>query len=81
MHLGGTRIPGVLLTMDAEQGVEAVDLIDADTAIPIHYDDYEVFRSPLSNFEAAVEKAGLEDRVDYLEYGETFEFESSDRNG
>ncbi|AEH36774.1 MBL fold metallo-hydrolase [Halopiger xanaduensis] len=81
LHLGGTRILGVLLTMDAAQGVEAVDLIDADTAIPIHYNDYEVFRSPLSNFKAAVEKAGLEDQVEYLEHGETFEFESSDRRG
>lgn len=81
LHLGGTRILGVLLTMDAQQGVEAVDLIDAETSIPIHYNDYEVFRSPLSNFKAAVEKAGLEDRVDYLEHGETLEFESSDRDG
>ncbi|WP_226480671.1 MBL fold metallo-hydrolase [Natrinema amylolyticum] len=80
LHLGGTRILGVLLTMDADQGVEAVDLIDAETSIPIHYNDYEVFRSPLSNFKAAVEKAGLEDRVDYLEHGETYEFEPpSDR--
>ncbi|WP_306052986.1 MBL fold metallo-hydrolase [Natronococcus wangiae] len=79
LHLGGTRILGVLLTMDAAQGVEAVDLIDAETTIPIHYNDYEVFRSPLSNFKRAVEKAGLEDRVAYLEHGETFEFEASDR--
>ncbi|ELY68719.1 MBL fold metallo-hydrolase [Natrinema versiforme] len=84
LHLGGTRILGVLLTMDAEQGAEAVDLIDADTAIPIHYNDYEVFRSPLSNFKAAVEKAGLEDRVEYLEHGESYEFEppsGRDRSG
>ncbi|WP_255681829.1 MBL fold metallo-hydrolase [Natrinema sp. SYSU A 869] len=58
LHLGGTRILGVLLTMDAAQGVEAVDLIDAKTSIPIHYNDYEVFRSPLSNFKAAVKKRG-----------------------
>ncbi|QSX00109.1 MBL fold metallo-hydrolase [Haloterrigena alkaliphila] len=77
LHLGGTRVLGVLLTMDAAQGVEAVDLIDADTAIPIHYNDYEVFRSPLSNFKQAIRKAGLEDKVEYLEHGETFEFESS----
>ncbi|ELZ19651.1 hypothetical protein C477_08273 [Haloterrigena salina JCM 13891] len=76
LHLGGTRILGVLLTMDAAQGVEAVDLIDADTAIPIHYNDYEVFRSPLSNFKQAVRKAGLEDRVEYLEHGETYSFQS-----
>ena len=80
LHLGGTRILGVLLTMDAAQGVEAVDLIDAETTIPIHYNDYEVFRSPLSNFKHAVEKAGLEDRVEYLEHGETYAFEASDRS-
>ncbi|XVH33722.1 MBL fold metallo-hydrolase (plasmid) [Haloferacaceae archaeon DSL9] len=43
LHLGGTQILGVLLTMDAEQGLEAVRLFDADTSIPIHYNDYEVF--------------------------------------
>lgn len=67
--------------MDAKQGVEAVDLIDAETSIPIHYNDYEVFRSPLSNFKAAVETAGLEDRVDYFEHGETYEFEPSSERG
>lgn len=75
LHLGGTRILGVLLTMDAEQGVEAVKLFDADTSIPIHYNDYDVFRSPLSEFEKAVAQAGLEDRVAYLDHGETYSFE------
>ena len=78
-HLGGTEILGVLLTMDAEQGVEAVRLIDADTSIPIHYDDYEVFRSPLSEFKEAVESAGLEDRVAYVDRGDTYEFDRSGR--
>lgn len=74
LHLGGTRIVGLLLTMDAVQGVEAVELFDADTNIPIHYDDYEVFRSPLADFEAAVAEAGLRDRVAYLDRGETYRF-------
>lgn len=75
LHLGGTRILGVLLTMDAEQGVEAVELFDADTNIPIHYNDYEVFQSPLSDFKKAVEEAGLEDKVAYVDHGDTFRFE------
>lgn len=75
MHLGGTKILGVLLTMDAEQGVEAVRLFDADTSIPIHYNDYEVFQSPLSDFEEAVAEAGLEERVAYLDHGDTYTFE------
>lgn len=75
LHLGGTRILGVLLTMDAEQGVEAVELFDADTSIPIHYNDYEVFQSPLSDFKEAVEEAGLENQVAYVDHGDTFRFE------
>ena len=75
LHLGGTRILGMLLTMDAEQGVEAVELFDADENIPIHYNDYEVFQSSLSDFKEAVSEAGLDDRVAYVEHGDTYRFE------
>ena len=75
LHLGGTRILGVLVTMDAEQGVEALRILDPRKAIPIHYDDYTVFRSPLEDFAAAVRAAGLEDHVVYLARGETFTFD------
>lgn len=74
-HLGGTKIMGMLLTMDAEQGVEAVRIINPRELIPIHYNDYEVFKSPLEDFEQAVADAGLEDRVRYLGHGETYDFE------
>ena len=63
LHLDGTRIGGILLTMDATQGVEAVRLINATTAIPIRYDDYTVFKSPLEDFQRAVAALGLEGRV------------------
>jgi L-ascorbate metabolism protein UlaG (beta-lactamase superfamily) len=75
VHLGGTRIMGILLTMDAEQGVEAIRIINPREAIPIHYNDYEVFKSPLEDFKAAVAAAGLEDRLRYLSHGETYDFE------
>jgi L-ascorbate metabolism protein UlaG (beta-lactamase superfamily) len=74
-HLGGTRIMGMLLTMDAEQGVEAVRIIDPHEVIPIHYNDYEVFESPLEDFKEAVTAVGLEERVRYLSHGETYRFE------
>jgi L-ascorbate metabolism protein UlaG (beta-lactamase superfamily) len=74
IHLGGTRVGGILLTMDATQGVEAVRLIGATTAIPLHYNDYTVFRSPLEDFQRAVTAAGLEGRVAYLRYGDTYAF-------
>jgi L-ascorbate metabolism protein UlaG (beta-lactamase superfamily) len=71
LHLGGTRVMGVLVTMDAEQGVEAVRLMDAGTSVPVHYDDYDVFTSSLQDFLDAVEKAGLRDRVRAVDRGET----------
>lgn len=74
-HLGGTRIMGILLTMDAEQGVEAVRIINPREAIPIHYNDYEVFKSTLDDFKRAIEEAGLGDRITYLSHGETYNFE------
>jgi len=73
-HLGGTQIMGILLTMDAEQGVEAIRIVNPREVIPIHYNDYEVFKSPLEDFRRAVEEAGFADRVRYLSHGETYHF-------
>jgi L-ascorbate metabolism protein UlaG (beta-lactamase superfamily) len=78
LHLGGTKVLGIVVTMDAEQGVEAMRIIDPRTAVPIHYNDYEAFKSPLEDFKHAVVEAGLEDRVHYLAHGDTYEFEVPD---
>jgi L-ascorbate metabolism protein UlaG (beta-lactamase superfamily) len=77
LHLGGTQVFGVLLTMDAKQGVEALRILAPRKAIPIHYNDYTVFKSPLDDFIKAVQEAGLENRVDYLSHGETYVFDVS----
>lgn len=74
LHLGGTRILGLMLTMDGRQGVEVVKMIQPRTAIPIHYNDYPVFKSPLEDFKNRVRAAGLEKQVHYLSHGETFNF-------
>ena len=74
LHLGGTRILGILVTMDADQGVQAIKMINPRHVIPCHYDDYPVFKSPLEDFKAAVKAAGLDDRVTYLNRGETYTF-------
>ena len=74
-HLGGTTIMGILLTMDAEQGIEAVRIVNPKKVIPIHYNDYEVFKSPLEDFKRAAEAAGLTERMIYLSHGETYDFE------
>src|ERR687897_900512 len=74
LHLGGTRVLGILVSMDAKQGVEAMRIVDPALAIPIHYNDYDVFTSSLSDFQEEVRAAGFEDRVHYLRHGETYTF-------
>jgi L-ascorbate metabolism protein UlaG (beta-lactamase superfamily) len=71
IHLGGTRIAGVLLTMDARQGVEALRIVAPREAIPVHYDDYTLFKSPLADFRQKAEQAGLPVNIRYLARGET----------
>ena len=74
LYISGDTL-GVMVTMDGRQGVEAIRLIGPRTAIPIHYNDYTAFKSPLEDFKKAVADAGLEDCVHYLRHGETYEFE------
>lgn len=79
IHLGGTTIPGpnlplLMVTMDAKQGVELMHLINPDLTIPIHYDDYDVFLSPLEDFKREVEKAGLRAKVVYLDRKDQYKF-------
>ncbi|MEP9382877.1 MBL fold metallo-hydrolase [Nocardioides cheoyonin] len=50
IHLGGTRAFGLLVTMDAHQGTDLVELLGPAVTVPVHYDDYTVFRSPLEDF-------------------------------
>jgi L-ascorbate metabolism protein UlaG (beta-lactamase superfamily) len=76
LHLGGTRVMGVLVTMNARQGIEALRIVKPDLAIPIHFNDYDVFKEPLSEFVRAVHRAGLQDKVQYLQHGEQYEFVS-----
>jgi L-ascorbate metabolism protein UlaG (beta-lactamase superfamily) len=58
VHLGGTRVLAHTVTMDAEQGMDFLRRVSPASAIPVHYDDYGVFRSPLSAF---LERVGRED--------------------
>ncbi|ELQ43427.1 Lactamase_B domain containing protein [Pyricularia oryzae] len=79
VHLGGTTIPGpslplLMVTMDAEQGLQLMRLLDPEITIPIHYDDYDVFLSPLEDFKKEVDGQGKRDRVVYLDRGEHYRF-------
>lgn len=74
LHLGGTRVMGILVTMDAEQGVDAMRILGPREVVPIHYDDYDVFTSSLEEFLDAATGAGLRERVHPLARGETYYF-------
>ena len=63
-----------MVTMDGKQGVEVMQIVKPQRVIPIHYNDYDVFTSPLSDFQHEVKATGLEDRVHYLSHGETDNF-------
>jgi L-ascorbate metabolism protein UlaG (beta-lactamase superfamily) len=59
VHLGGTRVLLHTVTMDDVQGVDFLQRVRPRAAVPVHHDDYGVFRSPLSDFVARAEGAGL----------------------
>ena len=78
LHLGGTRLPagprlpfGLTVTMDAEQGTGLVERLGLPKVVPVHFDDYTVFASPLSDFKAQMNRRGLGDRIVELERGGT----------
>ncbi|MEX0426978.1 MBL fold metallo-hydrolase [Nocardioides sp. DS6] len=71
VHLGGTRALGLLVTMDGEQGADLVDLLAPAVTVPVHYDDYTVFRSPLADFLAEAQQRRLPTRLRTVGRGET----------
>lgn len=64
LHLGGTLLPGgLLVTMDGRQGADLVRALRPRRILPVHYEDYAVMRSPLSDFLLEAEHLGFADRV------------------
>jgi L-ascorbate metabolism protein UlaG (beta-lactamase superfamily) len=59
IHLGGTKLLGLLLTMDDRQGVALTELIRPKLTVPVHYDDYSVFTSPLNRYLSRAGEHGL----------------------
>ncbi|TDB88972.1 MBL fold metallo-hydrolase [Actinomadura sp. KC216] len=72
VHLGGTRLLGLLtVTMDGRQGAQWLQTTGCATAIPVHYDDYTVMKSPLSDFEREVTRLGMGTRLRHIDRGGT----------
>lgn len=53
-----------------------MQIIAPDLAVPMHFDDYDRFTSPLSDFLEAASEAGLGDRVHVLERRATMDLRS-----
>ncbi|MEV6621776.1 MBL fold metallo-hydrolase [Amycolatopsis sp. NPDC051106] len=70
VHLGGTRAFGVLVTLDHRGGVDLLNLLEPRRAVPVHFDDYGLFRSPVSNFLQEVRIRKPRTEVHLLQRGE-----------
>ncbi len=70
VHLGGTRAFGVLVTLDHRGGVDLLNLLEPRRAVPVHFDDYGLFHSPVSNFLEEVRRRRPPTRVHLLQRGE-----------
>jgi L-ascorbate metabolism protein UlaG (beta-lactamase superfamily) len=75
VHLGGTRVLLHTVTMDAGQGVDFLRRVQPGQAVPVHHDDYGVFRSSLDEFESAAAEAGFAERVRAVGRGETVDLQ------
>jgi L-ascorbate metabolism protein UlaG (beta-lactamase superfamily) len=70
VHLGGTRLLRLLMvTMDGRQGADWLNTVQCATVVPIHYDDYTVMTSGLSDFQTEARRRGVADRIRPLERG------------
>jgi len=75
IHLGGTKLAGVLLTMDDRQGTALTALIQPKLTLPVHHEDYSVFTSRLGDFLARARDRGLTGVVP-IARGETLDLPS-----
>ena len=72
VHLGGTMLPGgLMVTMDGVQGADLLEVVRPRRAVPVHYEEYTVMKSPLSEFTAETDRRGLSDMVQVVGRGET----------
>ncbi|MFC4000082.1 MBL fold metallo-hydrolase [Prauserella oleivorans] len=71
LHLGGTRVLGALVSMDDRQGGALLELLDPAHAVPVHFDDYRNFTSPVSNFLVEAARRHPATRIRLLRRGES----------
>lgn len=70
LYLGGERLLGMgPASMDGQQGVQMLQLLNARRVLPVHVDDYAVYASPSGDFTSAINAARMADKVIYLRRG------------
>jgi L-ascorbate metabolism protein UlaG (beta-lactamase superfamily) len=70
-HLGGTKALGFTVTMDGRQGADLVELLKPPVTVPVHFDDYDRFASPLGDFVREVAERRAPGEVRVVQRGET----------
>jgi L-ascorbate metabolism protein UlaG (beta-lactamase superfamily) len=75
-HLGGTRVLGLTVTMDGRQGADLVELLEPPVTVPVHYDDYTRFTSPLGDFVREVAARRAPGEIRPVMRGETISLRS-----
>jgi L-ascorbate metabolism protein UlaG (beta-lactamase superfamily) len=70
-HLGGTKVLGITVTMDGRQGADLVELLKPPVTVPVHFDDYSRFKSPLGDFVAEVGRRQLPGELRAVQRGDT----------
>ena len=71
-HLGGTTLPGgFVVTMDGTQGADLLELVRPGLVVPVHHNDYGVFKSPLTDFLDETQRRSTDNVVRVVEPGET----------
>ncbi|PWW22372.1 L-ascorbate metabolism protein UlaG (beta-lactamase superfamily) [Geodermatophilus normandii] len=70
-HLGGTKALGITVTMDGRQGADLVELLKPPVTVPVHYDDYDRFASPLGDFVREVAERRVPGELRTVSRGET----------
>jgi L-ascorbate metabolism protein UlaG (beta-lactamase superfamily) len=72
VHAGGTRLLGMfVVTMTGDHVVDCLRRIRPRAAVPVHYDDYGVFKSGLDDVKRAVAAADLPVEMRYVARGDT----------
>jgi L-ascorbate metabolism protein UlaG (beta-lactamase superfamily) len=75
LHLGGERLLSlVTVSMTGADGVRMMQLVAPRVTIPVHMDDYGIYKSPLADFDKALRAAGMGDKAVLLQRGQVYGF-------